>query len=277
MIDVHSHILPNIDDGSRSIDETFNLIKEAKEAGFEGIICTSHYMENYYETDRPEREVWINAIHENLKNKNIDMNLYLGNEIYMSDNIIKLLEDGKATTMNDTSYVLFELPLNAEPMNLYDMVYEMQQYKIVPILAHPERYSFVQTDPELIYDLIDKGVLMQANYGSIVGQYGKKAQMIVQKFLENNMIHMLGTDAHRQNTIYPKIPEILVELKSLIGEEKLNELTTINPELVINNKRIDIRKPYKFELTIKEKMSMYAEEAIQKVKNKIRKNQSARH
>ena len=277
MIDVHSHILPNIDDGSRSIDETFNLIKEAKEAGFEGIICTSHYMENYYETDRPEREVWINAIHENLKNKNIEMNLYLGNEIYMSDNIIKLLEDGKATTMNDTSYVLFELPLNAEPMNLYDMVYEMQQYKIVPILAHPERYSFVQTDPELIYDLIDKGVLMQANYGSIVGQYGKKAQMIVQKFLENNMIHMLGTDAHRQNTIYPKIPEILVELKSLIGEEKLKELTTINPELVINNKRIDIRKPYKFELTIKEKMSMYAEEAIQKVKNKIRKNQSARH
>ena len=277
MIDVHSHILPNIDDGSRSIDETFNLIKEAKEAGFEGIICTSHYMENYYETDRPEREVWINAIHENLKNKNIEMNLYLGNEIYMSDNIIKLLEDGKATTMNDTSYVLFELPLTVEPMNLYDMVYEMQQYKIVPILAHPERYSFVQTDPELIYDLIDKGVLMQANYGSIVGQYGKKAQMIVQKFLENNMIHMLGTDAHRQNTIYPKIPEILVELKSLIGEEKLNELTTINPELVINNKRIDIRKPYKFELTIKEKMSMYAEEAIQKVKNKIRKSQSARH
>lgn len=277
MIDVHSHILPNIDDGSRSIEETFNLIKEAKEAGFEGIVCTSHYMENYYETNRPEREVWINAIHENLENKNMDMNLYLGNEIYMSDNIIELLEDGKATTMNDTSYVLFELPMNAEPMNLYDMVYEMQQYKIVPILAHPERYSFVQTDPELIYDLIDKGVLMQANYGSIIGQYGKKAQMIVQKFLENNMIHMLGTDVHRQNTIYPKIPEIILELKSLIGEEKVKELTTINPELVINNKRIDIRKPYKVELTLKEKISMYTEDTLQKVKTMIRKSQSGRH
>ena len=277
MIDFHTHILPNIDDGSKSIEETFNLIKEAKEAGFEGIVCTSHYMENYYETNRPEREVWINAIHENLENKNIDMNLYLGNEIYMSDNIIELLEDGKATTMNDTSYVLFELPMNAEPMNLYDMVYEMQQYKIVPILAHPERYSFVQTDPELIYDLIDKGVLMQANYGSIIGQYGKKAQMIVQKFLENNMIHMLGTDVHRQNTIYPKIPEIILELKSLIGEEKVKELTTINPELVINNKRIDIRKPYKVELTLKEKISMYTEDTLQKVKTMIRKSQSGRH
>ena len=256
MIDFHSHIIPEIDDGARELKESLEMLEEASSAGFDGVISTSHYMENYYETNRPEREVWINAIHENLENKNLDMNLYLGNEIYMSDNIIELLEDGKATTMNDTSYVLFELPMNAEPMNLYDMVYEMQQYKIVPILAHPERYSFVQTDPELIYDLIDKGVLMQANYGSIIGQYGKKAQMIVQKFLENNMIHMLGTDVHRQNTIYPKIPEIILELKSLIGEEKVKELTTINPELVINNKRIDIRKPYKVELTLKEKMMM---------------------
>ncbi len=154
MIDFHSHILPNIDDGSRSIDETFNLIKEAKEAGFEAIISTSHYMENYYETDTPEREVWVNAIYENLQAKNIDIKLYLGNEIYMSENIIKLLEQAKASTINDTSYVLFELPLNAEPMNLYDIIYEMLQYKLVPILAHPERYTFVQKEPELIQDLI---------------------------------------------------------------------------------------------------------------------------
>ena len=230
MIDFHSHILPNVDDGSRSIDETFNLIKEAKEAGFEGIICTSHYMENYYETDRPEREVWINAIHENLKNKNIEMNLYLGNEIYMSDNIIKLLEDGKATTMNDTSYVLFELPLNVEPMNLYDMVYEMQQYKIVPILAHPERYSFVQKEPEIVYDLIQKGVLMQSNYGSILGRYGEKAELISRKLLENNMVHFLGSDVHKPNTIYPRIGEALDIIKELVGREKLEELTTINPK-----------------------------------------------
>ena len=96
MIDFHTHILPNIDDGSRSIEETFNLIKEAKNVGFEAIISTSHYMEKYYETNAPEREVWINAIYENLQAKNIDINLYLGNEIYLSENIIKLLEEGKA-------------------------------------------------------------------------------------------------------------------------------------------------------------------------------------
>ena len=254
MIDIHSHILPNIDDGARSIEETFNLIKEAQKAGFEAIISTSHYMENYYETDVPEREVWVKAICENLQTKNIETNLYLGNEIYFSDNIIELLEQRKASTINDTSYVLFELPLNAEPMNLYDVVYEMLQYKLVPILAHPERYSYVQKDPDLIYDLIEKGVLMQSNYGSIIGQYGEKAQIIVRKFFENNMVHFLGSDVHRPNTIYPKIPQILREIESIIGSEKLEELTTKNPKLLLNNKKIEIEEPTDFKLTLKEKM-----------------------
>mgnify|MGYP006067348935 FL=1 len=254
MIDIHSHILPNIDDGARSIEETFNLIKEAQKAGFEAIISTSHYMENYYETDVPEREVWVKAICENLQTKNIETNLYLGNEIYFSDNIIELLEQRKASTINYTSYVLFELPLNAEPMNLYDVVYEMLQYKLVPILAHPERYSYVQKDPDLIYDLIEKGVLMQANYGSIIGQYGEKAQIIVRKFFENNMVHFLGSDVHRPNTIYPKIPQILREIESIIGSEKLEELTTKNPKLLLNNKKIEIEEPTDFKLTLKEKM-----------------------
>ena len=256
MIDFHSHILPNIDDGSRSIEETFNLIKEAKNVGFDAIISTSHYMENYYETDTPEREVWVNAIYENLQAKNIDIRLYLGNEIYLSENIINLLENGKASTINDTSYVLFEMPLNAEPMNLYDLVYQMLQCKLVPVLAHPERYSFVQKDPDLIYDLIQKGVLMQANYGSIIGQYGEKAKIIVKKFFENRMIHFLGSDVHRQNTIYPRIPEILSILNDLIGEEKLEELTNTNPALVLKNKRINIDEPISVELSLKEKIIM---------------------
>jgi len=271
MIDIHSHILPNIDDGSRSIEETFNLIKEAKSVGFDAIVSTSHYMEGYYETNVPEREVWRKAIYENLQAKNIDIDLFLGNEIYMSENIIKLLEERKASTINDTSYVLFELPLNVEPLNLYDIIYEMQQYKLVPILAHPERYSFVQKEPELVYDLVEKGVLMQANYGSIIGQYGKKAEMTVRKFFEGNMIHMLGTDVHRQNTIYPKIPQILSELNTLIGEEKLNELTTTNPILVLHNKRIDIEQPHMMTLNLKERMMIAKDDALDKIKSVLKR------
>ncbi len=257
MIDFHTHIIPNIDDGSRSVEETFNLIKEAKEAGFEGIILTSHYIENYYETDAPERDVWVKAISDSLKAKGIETNLYLGNEIYISANIMDLLINRKASTINNTSYVLFEMPLNAEPMNLYDVIYSLQENKLVPVLAHPERYSFVQKEPELIYDLIQKGVLMQANYGSILGQYGENAKMIVKKFLENDMIHFLGSDVHRQNSIYKKIPQALEEIRKIIGEEKLEKLTTTNPKLVLANKRIDIEEPEEFSLTFKEKLMMH--------------------
>lgn len=264
MIDFHTHIIPNIDDGSRSIEETFNLIKEAKEAGFEGIVLTSHYIENYYETDVPERDMWVKAISDNLKSKGIETNLYLGNEIYISDNMMQLLIDGKASTINNSCYVLFEMPLNAEPMDLYNVIYSLQENKLIPVLAHPERYTFVQKEPELIYDLIQKGVLMQANYGSILGQYGKNAQMIVRKFYENNMIHFLGSDVHRPNTIYKRIPEAIVEISEIVGEEKVRELTTINPKLVLQNKRIDIEEPIEFKLTFKEKLLMIFKEYFKK-------------
>lgn len=256
MIDFHSHILPTIDDGSKSVEETFNLINEAQKAGFDKIISTSHYMEGYYEVQNREREVWINALNEKIHEKRMNMHIYLGSEIYISDNIIKLLEEGKASTINNTSYVLFELPLNTEPMNLYDVVFEMLRCKLVPILAHPERYSFVQKDPELICDLIQKGVLMQVNYGSIIGQYGKSAKIIAKKLFENDMVHFLGTDVHKQNTIYTRMPLILQDLIELIGEDKLIELSTINPELALNNKKIEIAEPNHLKLTLKERLNM---------------------
>lgn len=254
MIDFHTHILPNIDDGSKSIEETFNLIKEAEKAGFKKIISTSHYLEKYYEVDVIERKAWIDTLNKTIKERNEKIKLYLGNEIYFSDNIIRLLEEGKATTINNTSYLLFELPLNTKPFNIYNIIYELLEYKLIPVLAHPERYTFVQSEPELVYDLIQKGVLMQCNYGSIIGQYGKKAQIIVKKLYENNMVHFLGTDVHKQNTIYERIPEILPQISEIIGEEKLKEITTMNAQKVLENKRIDIDEPKQIKLSLKEKI-----------------------
>ena len=256
MIDFHSHIIPNVDDGSRSVEETFELLKEAKDAGFSGVISTSHYMEEYYETDVAERNVWIKAISESLGKKDIDLNLYLGNEVYITKNIINLLETRKATSINNSNYVLFEFPMNSKPMDMYDIIYDMLEYKLIPILAHPERYSFVQKDPNLVYDLIQKGVLMQSNYGSLLGMYGEKAEIIVRKLLENNMVHFLGSDVHRSGSVYPKIHNCLREIETIIGEDKLEEISSVNPELVVENKRIDIDEPREIKLSLKERMKL---------------------
>ena len=247
MIDMHSHILPNIDDGAKSIEETNRLIKEAKNVGFEAIITTPHYMESYYEVNEKERRELVYKFQTDVK-------LYVGNEIYLSDNIIEFLENKMASTINNTKYVLFEMPMNVKPMNLFDVVYEMLQHELIPILAHPERYSFVQREPELICELIQNGVLMQANYGSIVGEYGKRAQEIVQVFFRNNMIHFLGTDVHKSNTVYPKIPQIIEKIIKVIGKDKFEELSNINPKLVLDNKNIEIEVPEKIKITLKEKI-----------------------
>ena len=256
MIDFHTHILPNIDDGSKSVEETFNLIKEAEKVGFDSIISTSHYIENYYESPVGERQQWVNALTEALHKENINVKLYLGNEVYFSENIIKLLNENKIAKINNSKYMLFEFAMNVKPINVYDVIYEMIQNKITPILAHPERYKFVQQDPSFIYELIETGVLMQSNYASIIGWYGEKAQILAKKFLESNMISFLGSDVHKPNTIYPKMPEILEKLEETIGKDKLYELTTLNPKKVLQNEEIEQPEPEEFKYNFKEKMIM---------------------
>ena len=253
MIDFHTHILPNIDDGSESVEETFDLLKEAENAGFDSIISTSHYIEGYYEETSAKRQAWLEAISKNLYKKDIKLNLYLGSEVYISENIANLLLTGKASTIHNSNYVLFEFPLATKPMNIYEAIYNMQDRRYIPILAHPERYSFIQQNPDLVYDLIQNGVLMQANFGSVIGLYGEKAEVIVKRLIENDMVHFLGSDVHRRKTIYPHMPEIIKELEFIIGKDKLKELTTINPNLVLINERIEVNEPRKFKLNLKDR------------------------
>ena len=243
MIDVHSHIVFGVDDGSRTIEESIEIIKEAYKAGFKKIVATPHYMEEYYENDAKEIRKRIVEIQNHLKEINCNIEILQGNEIYIADNMTELLENQKATTLNNQQYVLFELPLNAEVMNLNSVVYQILEIGGVPILAHPERYPFVQKDPNVLIPLIEKGVLMQSNYGSIIGQYRKAAQITIKKMLEHNMVHFLGSDVHRPQTIYPKIHECMEEIEKIVGKENLELITTINPNKAINGEKIEIDEP----------------------------------
>lgn len=251
MIDIHSHILPNIDDGSKSIEETTKLLEQAYEAGFTDIVSTSHYIENYYEANEQQRKELIKYCKGNINTK---LNIYIGSEIYITENIVDLINSKNASTINDSRYVLFELPMNNNVLYLKDVIFRLIENDFIPIIAHPERYSFVQKNPNMLMELIEMGVLFQANYASIIGYYGKEAQKTIKLLLKNNMIHFLGSDVHRQNTIYKKMPEILEKLEKLIGKEKLYELSNTNPKLVLENKEINIDKPTQIKLSLWDKI-----------------------
>ena len=233
MIDFHSHILPQIDDGSKSMEQTKKMLEEAREVGFEKIISTSHYMERYYETDESERLKLLNQI--NLQG----IELYLASEIYVTNEIVQLLKEKKASTINNSRYVLYELPMHSKNMNDKEIIYRLIENGYVPVIAHPERYAYVQEEIEYVEELAEMGALFQSNYGSIIGMYGEKAKKTVKKLLKQDLIQFLGSDVHRTEQIYPKIPKILKKLSKIVSQEKLEELTTLNPQKVLNDEDIE--------------------------------------
>ena len=248
MIDVHSHIIPKIDDGSQSFEDSYAMFIEASRAGFTDIISTSHYIEEYYETDCIKRHAWIVAMDKVLKENNIDLKLHCGNEIYITHNLIKLIKEKKASTLANSRYVLFELPMNNNIVYLNEIIFEIKLSGLIPIIAHPERYTYIQKNPNILMDLIKQGVLLQGNFASIIGKYGNYAKDTIKKLLKADMIHFLGTDCHRKNDIYIQMNDILKELKKFLSNAKIEEITTINPNHIIKDEQFNISEPRKIKI-----------------------------
>ena len=256
MIDFHSHIIPQVDDGSKNLKQTDELLNEASEAGFDKIIFTPHYIKEYYKSKVEYNKLWVEGIKQLIEKENLNLQVYLGNESYLSDDIVDLLKNDEITTINNSKYLLMEMPLNAKPINMFNVVYNLKENGIVPIIAHPERYVFVQQDPFIIYQLIKNGCLAQSNYGSFLGNYGEKAKVLVKKLLENNMVHFLGSDVHRPNTAYTRINEAKKIIVNIVGEEKFEEIASKNPEHVIANECFEVDSPQQLKFNFIEKRKL---------------------
>ena len=156
----------------------------------------------------------LDKIKMELKKRGIQMNLYLGNEIYISENINNLLKDGIVSSMADSDYVLVELPINAELKRWEELINRIIHIGKKVIIAHPERYIYVQKNIKYFEKLRATGrVYLQGNFGSIIGRYGKEAQKVIIKLIKEKKIDVLATDIHRNNS-YRKIPEIMLKLKT---------------------------------------------------------------
>jgi len=198
MTDIHSHLLYDVDDGSRSIEESIELLSRMKQIGFDNVIITPHYIENSdYNSKNLEKEKKLKELRKCLSEKSIDINIYIGNEIFINENIISLIEDGSIETLNNTNHLLIELPFHNKILNLEDIIYEIKYNGYIPIIAHPERYSYFQDDYELVDKLREDGILFQCNYSSIIGYYGKNAFKLLKYMLKHKYVDYLGTDIHR--------------------------------------------------------------------------------
>ena len=256
MIDIHSHILNNVDDGSKSLENTIEILKKAEQAGFSDIVLTPHYIEGYYENTKSLIKEKIAELKKELYKQDIIVELHQGNEIMLTENTPKLLNESKIATIANSRYVLFEVPLSNRMLNLEQIAYVLKANGYIPILAHPERYAFIQEDPNEIIDIIKLGVLIQSNYGSFIGQYGRTAKEVVEVLLENHLINFLGTDVHRHGGIFENINEILRRIRSISEDERyINEITSVNQRKVLND--LDIYTKYPIGIRARKKVFFF--------------------
>lgn len=246
MIDIHSHILPAVDDGSKDLAMSLDMARMYVENGFTTVIATPHYIEGSISTKKDKNKKVLDMFKEELKRENIELEILLGNEAYVSMDLIGDLEEGRVASLYDSRYVLLELPMQDMPLYVESLIYELQLKGYTPIIAHPERNSTIVEDPNILYNLIEKGALAQLNLPSLEGRYGEKIKETAEILLSHNMIHFLGTDAHTNRVRSPKVSEGLNILKSLISEEKYEDLTINNPTKLINNQSINIEEPIEY-------------------------------
>lgn len=240
MIDLHLHILPGIDDGSSSLEESVRMAKRLSELGFKGAFCTSHYIaDSPQAADNQTKNHLREKLQAELDKAGIKLKLLPGNEIYIDPKMVDYLTKGKASCLGGElsskkkhQHVLFELPFYAEVSYLRDIIFELKAKGLVPILAHPERYLFVQKKKEVIFELKKLGVKLQSNYGSIVGQYGGKAKKIMKFLLKNRLVSYLGTDIHRaEGSLFLKFEKAEKKIIKLIGEPEYRKIIERGDEL----------------------------------------------
>lgn len=236
IVDIHTHILPGIDDGSHNIEESIDIINYLYSVGITDIVLTSHYvLDTSYNCNQLIRSNLLNKLKEKLNNDNI--HLYLGNEVYLTDKVIDLLEAHEISTINNTKYMLVELPLAGYLNNFQSILCDLNSYGIVPIIAHPERYDFIKKDKNRIIELLEFNCLLQCNVDSLTGKYGKHAKKIMKWLLKNDLVQFVATDTHYTDNS-KKLEKAYNKLKKIVGNDKFIELTNTNPTKVLNNKEI---------------------------------------
>lgn len=240
MIDIHTHILPGVDDGPRLMEESVNILRKAAEDGVKTLVATPHVLDAPTVEDRLRVVNAFNSVKQRIIQEEINIHLILGAELFISPDLPGWLKAFKELTINGLNrYVLLELPIQGIPLFAEYTIFEIFMMGITPIIAHPERYLDVQRDASKLEILIRKGVLSQLNAGSLLGRYGRKAKKTAEKLLSSGFIHMIGSDVHSiSRESYPLVDGIK-RAASIIGEKKARDMVTRVPEGVVLGRSID--------------------------------------
>jgi len=249
MVDIHSHIIPGIDDGAKNMEMTLEMLKNAEREGTTEIIATPHYLLEYGEATIKEVKNHVKKINELLEDEKIDVKIYSGQEVYFTEKIIEDYMNGEIGTLNDSRYMLIEFPMEKFNENIFDIIYELQVRDIIPIIAHPERYKPFMKTPALINDFINQGYLFQVNAGSIQGKFGENVRKTADIFLKNHIYNFMGSDAHNITNRNTGLKDAL----DLLNKDMNRNIFEDSSKKVLKNEKIEFLGG-----KIKEKKSLFS-------------------
>lgn len=194
MVDIHSHILPGLDDGASSMEEAVSMAELSAASGMNHVTATSHG--NYYDYTLEEYWEVFTELQSILEYREIPVKLYPGMEIFLDEDVLSLIKKDRLLTLNHTDYLLVEFPFDENPENVCRRIAELQEENFRIVLAHPERFFFIQKEPELACYLAEQGCVLQVNQNSILGDFGGKCQKLALQMLDEGMAGVIATDAH---------------------------------------------------------------------------------
>ena len=240
MIDIHCHILPELDDGSGSFSDSIEMARLAATSGTRCIVATPHCnipngYSNYW---TPEIRAAIDRLQQEVRARNIPITFFSGQEIFLASDFLSLLKQGKLIPINSSRYVLVEFSPFENASVALRKLQKMIAEGYVPIVAHPERYSFVHEHEDLVYRMKELGCLVQINKGSIKGRFGRKAMNSAFEILDNYDADFIASDGHSQYSRTPYLADAYEIICEHYSSDYADFLLNDNPQKVLKNEKI---------------------------------------
>jgi len=219
--DLHSHLIPGIDDGSKNMKESLKLLKGLTNLGFEKVITTPHIMNDCYKNSRENIMYGLYALREEAEKNGIETKVEAAAEYYLDDGFYAHLEAGDILTVGD-NYLLFETSYVAKPLQFEEMVFAIASAGYKPILAHPERYRYITDNEKTYKNMKELGLFFQVNSNSFGGHYGKDAQKKAEYLNKEGMIDFLGSDIHHYKQVETlKIVHQTKQYQAIVTKNKI--------------------------------------------------------
>lgn len=243
MIDLHSHLLPNIDDGSCSMRDSINLAKSAVSNGVEIALMTPHHKNGTYINHKKDVVRLTEEFQKKLNSENIALQVFPSQEIRINGDLLTdLKKDDILFSDERDRYILLEFPDNDVPTYSWNLIFKLMQYGIHVQIAHPERNTKIMSNPDILYRLIENGAIAQITASSYVGAFGKKVQKFAETIVSHNLGHVFVSDAHNLPNRDYKMGEAMEKLTRDLGNS-YKQLFEANAEAVLNGNNIELLYP----------------------------------